>query len=286
MDIFYAALPTNQKMRWHFHRFMQHVHNELKVLQGQANPLKKVAERLARRALIICLDEFLVNDITDAMLLANLLTALFNENITLITTANVPPEQLYRNGLQRAQFLPAIALLERHLTVLHLTTALDYRLRQQKRADTYFYPLNEQADIFMQNTFKYFAQADYKTNEMISISGRTIETLAVAKNTVWFSFQTICHTPRSQRDYLFIAQRFAVVLVSNVPYIDAEEKDKARYFINLVDVFYDAGVILIISAANPVDAICSEKNELAFEFKRTRSRLIEMQGEEYLNKKG
>jgi cell division protein ZapE len=280
MDIFYQALPIEKKLRMHFHRFMQFVHQELQLLQGHPDPLKDVAKDFAKQADVICFDEFLVNDIADAMLLANLLKALFAENITLVTTANVEPDLLYRNGIQRGRFMPAITLLKEHLEVIHLPTEIDYRLQTHEQIGSYFYPLTAESAEHMQYAFKRLAQG-VRSEKTVTIEKRTINVLGLAENIVWFDFHDLCNVPRSQLDYLAIAEQFSTVLLSNVPKIDAKQEDTVRYLINLIDVLYDAKTKLIVSAAVPVPDIYAEGRSF-FEFKRTRSRLLEMQSREYL----
>lgn len=280
MDIFYESLPGHKKKRWHFHRFMQEIHHELKIMQGHRNPLRDVAKHFAKRLQIICLDEFLVTDITDAMILAKLLEALFAEGITLVTTANVAPDDLYRNGLQRDRFLPAIALLKQNLRTIHLEANRDYRLRPQKPAGNYFFPLDDFATRCLQESFAHYAHYAGLQGENLTIGGRLIPTIRRDHKVVWFEFRDICSAPRSQLDYLEIAKRFSTVIISNVPQITVQEKNAASYFIKLVDVFYDARVQLILSAAVPVAEIYPS-GELSQEFNRTLSRLIEMQGKEY-----
>lgn len=282
MDIFFQNLPLPKK-RMHFHQFMQHVHHELKRFQGQSDPLKTIAKHLSKQAKIICLDEFLVHDITDAMILANLLTALFAENITLVTTANVEPDNLYRNGLQRGNFLPAIALIKQHLNTFHLQSATDYRLRDLTATGTYFYPLNAEAEFFMKQHFQHLTHGFTTQSHSLEIAGRQIKVIEAASNVIWFDFKDICHIPRSQNDYLEIAQNYTTVLVSNVPQITEHQDNEARYLINLVDVFYDARVKLIISAAVAIDELYL-KGRFSFEFARTRSRLLEMQSRAYIHK--
>lgn len=282
MDTFYYCLPE-PKLRLHFHRFMQLVHQQLQTLQGETDPLKKIAKQFAKKTSIICLDEFLVHDITDAMILANLLDALFAENITLVTTANVAPDNLYHNGLQRGRFLPAISLLKIHLETVHLTSQTDYRLRNLEQAGTYFFPLNEHAAECMQTTFKKLTHDSETVSRILEINHREITTLGYSSDIVWFDFSVICNVPRSQLDYLEIAKCFSTILISNVPHIKAEQDNIARYLINLVDVCYDTQVKLIISAAVAIDELYPE-GRLSFEFKRTRSRLLEMQSLDYLKK--
>jgi cell division protein ZapE len=284
MDMFYQSLTIPNKMRMHFHRFMQQVHLALKELQGHADPLTLVAQRFAKQAKVICFDEFLVNDIVDAMILANLLKALFAEGITLVTTANTPPDDLYRNGIQREYFMPAIHLLKQNLEIIHLTTEYDYRLRALEQAGTYYYPLGAEADVFMRNSFKQLTRLEHTdaVSTPLMIEEREIPVIAHSNQVAWFDFNVLCNVPRSQLDYLEIGRCFATVLLSNVPKIQSHQDNLIRYLINLVDVFYDARVKLIISAAVPVPELY-ESGRLAFEFKRTQSRLLEMQSKEYLS---
>jgi cell division protein ZapE len=242
-----------------------------------------VAKDFAKQAEIICFDEFLVNDIADAMLLANLLKALFAEGITLVTTANVEPDLLYRNGIQRARFMSAITLLKEHLDVIHLPTEIDYRLQTHEQIGSYFYPLTVENAEHMHYAFNRLAQ-NICAEKTVSIESRTINVLGLADNVVWFDFQDLCSVPRSQLDYLAIAEQFPTVLLSNIPRIDSKQEDTVRYLINLIDVLYDANTKLIASAAAPVPEIYTEGRPF-FEFKRTRSRLLEMQSREYLTKK-
>ncbi len=292
MDLFYESLPAHKKIRMHFYQFMQYVHQELKLLQGHSNPLELVAARFAKQTKVICLDEFLVTDIADAMLLANLLKALFGQGITLLTTANAPPDDLYRHGLQRQRFLPAIELIKKNLKIIQLDTKQDYRLRPQKKPfSNYFYPLDRIAVRQMEESFLYYQQLELVTPESFSsfdpataplqakdsveVMGRSIPTLGSARDVVWFDFHQLCAAPRSQLDYLEIARRFATVLISNVPQFNAQETNSISYFIKLVDVFYDARIHLILSAAVSVNDLYP-LGDLTDEFKRTQSRLIEM----------
>lgn len=280
MDIFFESLPIQRKLRMHFHRFMQFVHQELTQLQGQKNPLKIVAKHFAAKADIICFDEFLVNDIVDAMLLANLLAALFDENITLVTTANVEPDLLYRNGLQRSRFLPAITLIKNNLETIHLPTLIDYRVQTHEKIGSYFFPINDENQKQFQAGFEKLTHGREMTRENLYIERRLIQTEKLFDGIVWFDFQKLCSVPRSQLDYLEIAERFHTVFLSGIPKIRSDESNTARYLINLIDIFYDKHVRLIILSAVPLDEIYME-GKLIFEFRRTRSRLNEMQSEEY-----
>ena len=282
MDLFYSCLPEKLKLRLHFHRFMQRIHHELGRYQGQANPLRLIARQFAKDTKLIFLDEFIVNDITDAMLLGNLLAALFAEGVSLIATSNVPPEGLYRNGLQRDRFLPAIALLNEHLHVRQARVQVDYRLRTLEQADVYFYPLGDSAEAQLLLHYQHFAHHHTPEPGIVMLAGRPIPTLGCSNEIVWFDFNALCSIPRSQLDYLEIARLYSTVILGNIPFIMAEQDNQILYFINLIDVFYDAQVKLIISAAGPVNTLYPQ-GRYAFEFQRTQSRLLEMQSRAYLD---
>lgn len=281
VDLFYNTLPKNHKLRIHFHSFMQQTHKELQTLKEQQNPLKLVAQRFAKKARLICLDEFFVSDITDAMLLSGLLQELFNQGVTLVTTSNIPPDELYKEGLQRARFLPAIDLIKKHTEVMNLDGDMDYRLRYLEKAEIYHYPLDEKAEDILMDTFNHVSPEAGHPNGRLEIAGRSIPTRRQADGVVWFDFSAICDGPRSQTDYLEIARCFHTVLISDVPVMDWQMENQARRFLNLVDAFYDHKVKLIISAAAPITEIYRGK-QLKFEFQRVFSRLQEMQSHEYL----
>lgn len=283
MDLFYETLPLSQKMRTHFHRFMRRVHAELTELKGEKNPLEKVADRLSREARIICFDEFFVSDITDAMILANLLEALFSRGVTLVATSNLAPKDLYKDGLQRVRFLPAIDLLYQRLDVLELDGGVDYRLRALAQAELYYSPLGAAADQALRRRFDDLVldpQA-VKVDPVLTIEGRPIPARFEAGDVCWFDFASVCEGPRSQHDYLELAREYHTVLLANVPALGAANDDAARRFIYLVDVFYDRHVKLVLSAAEPLRNLYG-RGRLEFEFQRTVSRLLEMQSQEYL----
>jgi cell division protein ZapE len=283
MDTFYDALPFKRKLRAHFHRFMQRVHRELKALAGQKNPLQIIARNLAAEARVICFDEFFVSDIADAMILGGLFEALFGYGVSLVATSNIEPDGLYKDGLQRARFLPAIALLKRHTLVLNVDGGTDYRLRALEKAELYHYPLDAAADISLRRSFEALAPESGAADQIIEIEGREIRTRRLAGEVVWFDFAALCDGPRSQNDYIELAREYHAVLISNMPQLDASRDDQARRFINLVDEFYDRNVKLVVTAAVPLGQIYRGQR-LQFEFERTKSRLLEMQSREYLGR--
>lgn len=283
MDTFYKSLPGERKLRIHFHRFMRRVHGELRALQGQPNPLKIIGRQFGKEVDILCFDEFFVTDITDAMILGGVLQAIFDEGVVLVATSNIPPSELYKDGLQRERFLPAIELLLKNLTVYNLDSGIDYRLRALERAEIYHYPLDEAAHLSLLESFNGLAPNEAQLGQSIEVESRQIETLRYADGVLWCDFAALCDGPRSQNDYIEIARVFAAVLVSNVPQFDGRQDDQARRFINMVDEFYDRNVKLIVSAAAPIEALYLA-GRLGFEFKRTQSRLLEMQSHEYLER--
>jgi cell division protein ZapE len=281
MDLFYGALPFDDKLRRHFHRFMADVHEHLKELRDRENPLELVADRIAAQTRVICFDEFVVTDIADAMILGTLFATLFAHGVTLAATSNIEPGHLYRDGLQRQRFLPTIALLRKHCDVIHVDGAIDYRLRVLERADVYQTPSSPAADAHLTEYFDAIAPDEGDHGGALEVLGRRIDYVRAADGVIWFDFAAICDGPRSQDDYIELSRLYQTVLVSNVPRFDALLENQARRFIALVDEFYDRRVKLILSAAAPVkDLYAGEKLRHAFE--RTRSRLEEMQTHDYL----
>ncbi|MFG6666745.1 cell division protein ZapE [Halomonas sp. HNIBRBA4712] len=281
VDTFYEALPFPDKMRTHFHRFMQRVHNELNHYKGEKNPLELIAGKFASEARVICFDEFFVKDITDAMILANLLEALFKRGVVLVATSNIVPDDLYKDGLQRARFLPAIDLLKRHCEVVNVDSGVDYRLRALERAEIFHFPSDEAAERELSRSFKEIAGQAGEEDAPLEVNHRVLKTRRLHDNVAWFDFRALCDGPRSQNDYIEIAREFHTVLVSDVPQMSAKTEDQARRFINMVDEFYDRGVKLLMSADVAVESLYTE-GKLSFEFERTLSRLQEMQSREYL----
>lgn len=283
MDNFFDSLPFEQKMRAHFHRFMRRVHAELKKLDGQKNPLKQVADIIAQEARVICFDEFFVSDITDAMILGTLMEELFARGVTLVATSNIVPDGLYKDGLQRARFLPAIALLNQHTLVVNVDGGVDYRLRALEQAELYHSPLDAAADQSLMCSFKSLvpANAAIQNDVDLEVEGRIIRARHLGEGVVWFDFVALCDGPRSQNDYIELAREYHTVILSNVPGLGRAQDDQARRFVNLVDEFYDRQVKLVISAERPLAELYSS-GKLDFEFQRTISRLLEMQSHEYL----
>ena len=283
VDTFYETLPFEQKLRVHFHRFMHRVHKELKELKGKSDPLPIIADKLASEAQIVCFDEFFVQDITDAMILGTLMQELFKRNVVLVATSNIVPDDLYKNGLQRARFLPAIELINNHCEVINVDSGIDYRLRTLTKAEIYHAPLDADADKNLQRYFTELApdHCSRNTDGTIRINGRDIPVRLECDDVVLFDFAAICGGPRSQNDYIELAQLYHAVLISNVPQLGGNSDDAARRFLALVDEFYERRVKLILSAAVPLEDIYTD-GKLKFEYQRCISRLQEMQSQEYL----
>jgi len=282
MDMFCSALPPERRQRMHFHRFMRRVHDALGRYSGQANPLLKVADEIAADGDILCFDEFFVSDIGDAMILGEVMTALFQRGVSLIATSNVEPVNLYKNGLQRSRFLPAIDQIYAHCDIHEIDSGQDFRLRTLQQAKLYHHPLGDKAQQSLLAGFSALAAELEKNNVKLRIENRMIEAVKVAGDVAWFDFPSICEGPRSQNDYIELATLFTTVLVSNIPLLDASREDAARRFISLVDEFYDRRVKLIVSADQPITTLY-QGQRLTFEFERTQSRLLEMQSEAYLS---
>ncbi|MEM7281293.1 MAG: cell division protein ZapE [Pseudomonadota bacterium] len=282
MDIFFDAVNIQRKHRRHFHRFMYDVHDELQRLKNEQNPLALVADKMRDQARLICFDEFFVSDIADAMVLGNLFTELFARGVTLVATSNVPPDDLYKNGLQRERFLPAIEQLKLNNTIYKLDGDSDYRLRVLEQVEFFHSPLDEVAN---QNLERYFCEinpeAEITRSSELEINHRIITAHKRGDGIVWFNFDSICGGPRSAADYIEIARCFHTVIVDSVPRFTIEHENEARRFIALVDELYDHNVKLIVSAETSLNLIYGGK-KLQFEFQRTESRLIEMQSRDYL----
>ena len=281
MDLFFETLAVEHKQRIHFHRMMHDVHKRLQNMGDTQDPLDAVAADIAGETRVLCFDEFFVSDIGDAMLLGRLLHGLFRRGVTLVATSNARPDDLYKDGLQRQQFLPAIDLLNKHTEVIRMDSGTDYRLRLLQKAGTYLVPHDADATKRLSTLFADSASSQIEADCTLEVNGRAIAALRRAKGIVWFDFSSICGGPRSQDDYIELARWYPSVIVSDVPLMDGMLEDQARRFIALVDEFYDRRVKLIVSAAADVEELYTG-SRLKFEFDRTRSRLIEMQSEDYL----
>ena len=280
MDCFFNAVPLTRKTRLHFHEFMREVHRELSELQGTVNPLHELGRRISRRYRLICFDEFHVADVTDAMILHRLLESLFEHRVSIVTTSNFKPDDLYPNGLHRDRILPAIELLKAKMEVLSVDNGTDYRRRSLEQVELYHTPLDAAADAAMTQAFERMAEARDE-EPVLHIEHRELPARRKAGGVVWFDFKTLCGGPRSQNDYLEIATQFHTVLLSDVPHMPPRYASEARRFTWLVDVLYDRRVKLIMSAAVPPEELYTE-GPLSHEFPRTVSRLNEMQSAEFL----
>jgi cell division protein ZapE len=281
MDLFFQSLPFRDKQRSHFHRFMQLVHEELRKHRERADPLELVADRISRRARVLCFDELFVTDIADAMLLGGLFKALFDRGVTLVATSNVAPDDLYKDGLQRARFLPAIALIKEHTRVVKVQGGADYRLRMLERAQMWFDSSDPASETALERLFETLAGEPGRSHSTLILNHRRVHVRRQAEEVIWFTFAELCAGARGQADYIELARCYHTVFLSDVPPLGPSSDDQARRFITLVDEFYDRGVKLVISSAQPVHELY-EGTRLKFEFERTRSRLIEMQSQDYL----
>jgi cell division protein ZapE len=260
---------------------MGEVHESLRELGDRQNPLVDVAAGIAARCRVLCLDEFLINDIGDAMILANLVEALFARGVTLVTTSNTAPANLYKDGLQRARFLPAIAAIEAHCHVVEMISAHDWRLRALTHAPVYHTPPGAEAERELSRIFSSQAQGVVIDGGELTINDRSIPVRKRADNILWFDFAALCDGPRAVADYIALAKAGPAVIISNVPQFTIYSEDPAKRFVQLVDEFYDRHVKLILSAAAPITELY-DGERLRAEFGRTESRLIEMQSQEYL----
>lgn len=281
MDMFFHSLPGDRKLRLHFHRFMLRVHEELTELQGQENPLEIIADGFKAQTDVLCFDEFFVSDITDAMLLATLLQALFARGITLVATSNIPPDVLYRNGLQRARFLPAIDLINEYCDVMNVDAGIDYRLRTLTQAHLYLTPLDEQTRQTMDQMFVKLAGKKGEAAPVLQINHRPLQVIHAVDGVLAVDFHTLCEEARSQLDYIALSRLYHSVILYNVRVMGPLKENTARRFLALVDEFYERHVKLVIAAEASMFEIY-QGERLKFEYQRCLSRLQEMQSEEYL----
>ena len=283
MDLFYECLPFPDKRRVHFHRFMLSIHEELECLQGVRNPMNRIAAGIADNTKVLCVDEFFVLDIGDAMLLSGLLEGLLTKGVVFVATSNTHPDSLYADGLQRDSFLPAIKIIKKFTDVIELSGASDYRLRSLTKATLYHSPHNEDSEQHLYASFVELApySGNIKKNELIQVKGRSINALYRSDDVIWFDFEILCSSPRGALDYIELARTYHAIVLSKVPQLSEKNEDKARRFIVLIDELYDRRVKLIISADVAIIDIY-KGDRLKFEFDRTKSRLIEMQSLDYL----
>lgn len=282
IDCFFECLPFAEKKRIHFNHFMQQVHGLLQAMPRSPDPLKIVAKQFAESFRVLCLDEFHVDDITDAMILAGLLQAMFDRGITLVTTSNIPVDDLYLNGLQRSRFMPAIALLKQHTHVVHLESDTDYRLALLEKSGTYHVIENQpQSELIMREEFLRTVNEAALNPQSLLIKGRAIKLKAMANNVLWADFAEMCETARSSVDYIELARNYSAIFLSDVPIMKEGKDDAAQRFIQLIDAFYDHHVKLVISAAAMPQELY-QGHRLSFPFQRTISRLHEMRSHDYL----
>ena len=281
MDQFYESVPFRRKTRMHFHHFMQYVHRELNKLSGQRNPLELVADQIYKEAVVICFDEFFVSNVTDAMILSDLFQKLFTRGITLVATSNIAPDGLYKNGIHRDRFIPTIEMVKKNCVILNVDAGVDYRLRVLKQAQLFKSPLTHEHKLWMAQRFTALTQTQVQSQEAILINNRIVETIGHTEDVLWCEYSELCLKPRSPADFIEIANIYNTVLVSNVPHLTDYLSEGTRRFIYLVDEFYDRGVKLLLTSEDSIiDIYQGEK--LAFEIERTRSRLLEMQSDDYL----
>ncbi|MEQ1772212.1 MAG: cell division protein ZapE [Burkholderiales bacterium] len=288
MDSFFNCAPVARKRRIHFHRFMQEVHQRMNALTGQAEPLASVARDLAKDTRLLCLDEFHITDITDAMLMRKLLEGLMEQGVVVLTTSNFEPDALYLHGLQRNQFMPAIDLIKQNFDIVNVDDGVDYRLRELEKDGVYH--TGADADERMTKEFIAIARHDASDETALEIEGRPVPVRRHARDVVWFEFGALCDGPRGKPDYIELSKRYHTVMVSNVPRFGGGMADKLRRFVWMIDEFYDRRVKLILSADVPADELILDADAAdAFQANlnaslkdRLVSRLTEMQTHDYL----
>jgi cell division protein ZapE len=291
MDLFFAAVDVPRKRRAHFHAFMADVHVRLHewrqarkvgTVTGE-DPIAPVAAELAREASLLCFDEFAVRDIADAMILGRLFTALFSAGVVVVATSNVPPDDLYRDGLNRALFLPFVALLKERCEVVELASLTDYRLEKLVRAPVYYTPLSPKADAALDAAFLALTGVPRGRPVEIELLGRILDVPQAVGGVARFGFDGLCRKPLGSADYLEIAERYHTVFIDRIPVLSAAERNAVKRFIILIDALYDMRVKLVASAAaEPEGLFAGAEGAEAFEFARTASRLFEMRSADYL----
>ena len=292
MDMFFDLAPVRRKKRVHFNDFMADVHDRIQKHRqarkdGTAredDPIPPVARKIAEEARLLCFDEFSVTDIADAMILSRLFSALFAEGLVLVATSNVAPDDLYRDGLNRGLFLPFVALLKRHATVVSLDSETDYRLEKLNRLPVYMTPLGPETDALMDEAWAAVTEGRASAPAAIRVKGREVHVPRACGDAARFTFAELCGQPLAARDYLAIVGRYSTIFVDHVPVLGPANRNEAKRLILLVDTLYDQRARLIVSAAAPPDRLYADgKGTEAFEFARTASRLIEMQSRDWLD---
>jgi cell division protein ZapE len=291
MDLFFEAAPVARKRRVHFHAFMADVHARIhayrqKLKAGEVkgeDPIAPVARDLARKAALLCFDEFAVTDIADAMILGRLFTALFAHGVVVVATSNVVPEKLYENGLNRALFVPFIHLLQERMEVIELQSRTDFRLEKLSNEPVYHVPADAAAKRKIDRMFKKLTGLDRGRPSVVEVLGRKVKVPERAGGVARFGFADLCELPLGATDYLELAQEFHTLIIDAIPVMDESKRNEAKRFINLIDALYDRHVKLITSAAaEPTELYRAKNGHEAFQFDRTASRLIEMRSTEYL----
>lgn len=275
MDLFYDCVPASvPKRRQHYHDFMQWVHRRLREVDGVSNPIDYIGRQLAKEIKLLCLDEFLVNDIANAMLLSGLLKTLHHNRITLVTTSNVKPDDLYKGGLQRAKFMPAIDWINQYMAVLRLDGAQDYRYQDSHNHEHWYFPLNTSSAKRLAVFFADFASGEVH-HQALSVNGRVLPVRSASENMLWCDFEALCGDARGANDYLVLGEQFDFIVVDHIPILTKEMDDRTRRFITLVDVMYEAGVGMVCRAAGHYETLY-QGQRMTFEYQRTRSRLTEL----------
>jgi cell division protein ZapE len=283
MDLFFATAPGPRKRRVHFHAFMLEVHDRIEQERRDRTrePIAKVAADIAAEATLLCFDEFQVDNIADAMILDRLFAALFDAGIVVVATSNRAPDELYQHGLHRDRFLPFVALLKRKLYVLELDSGRDYRLARIHGKRVYYHPLGEAAHRALNAIFEELSDGVPGEPTSLMVKARPLAVPRAARSLAWFSFADLCAKPLGAADYLALAERFGAIIVEGIPRLGREQRDEARRFNILIDTLYDARALLIASAEGPPEEIFVA-GDGSFEFRRTVSRLNEMQSEDYI----
>ncbi|MES2207395.1 MAG: cell division protein ZapE [Pseudomonadota bacterium] len=282
MDSFFETLPEEKKSRWHFHAFMRKTHAMLAEHKYQNDPLVYVAKQLAKEMHLLCFDEFHISDIADAMILGRLFEHLFAQGVSIILTSNYPPDQLYPNGLQRQNFLPTIDLLKKHLEIIEIDAGIDYRHRSLSYASLYYAPLTPATEEQLKESFLSLSGTLTWNTSPLTVNSRAIQVVARCEHIIWFDFEALCGTTRSQHDYLVLAEQFDTLIISCIPQLSSDQAPEAIRFKWLIDILYDHRVKLMLSSYVAIQNICPIQHPNS-EFSRTLSRLTEMQSDTYLH---